>query len=409
MLMMHNGKLKIDENKVFILALKNFEKLTANLIDENKYSYCHRVSRLVDMFRMTLADLNDNEALIKLAIRFDIELFGNEIEHAKYILDLSTKICHERIDFCDMIYIPVIKDMKVRKYDYVYVDEMQDLNRAQQELVRKIRKPISGRMIAVGDSRQSIYGFAGADLESFNRMKNMFPSTIELPLSVCYRCAKNIVTKAQSIVSHIEPFEGQIDGEERFGSYKEIQDKDWVLCRNTKPLVLLFTMLIMDGKKAYIKGREIGKDIINFATRRKKLVNIDNLLEKLKEERLELKIKLVKKRVYKPEEDKRIVNFDEKVGVIKILTETNGLKTISQLVKVIEKIFVNDSEGICLSTIHKAKGGEADRVFVLMENLLPSKYAVTEDELLQEENLRYVLYTRAKSSLIFINDFTIEK
>lgn len=408
MMMMHNGKLKIDENKIFIIALKNFDRLTGGLLKENKYTYCHRLHKLVDLYRMTLANLDDNEKLIQLAIRFDIEITGDEIEHSKIILDISTKQSIERIDFCDMIYIPVIKNMKVRKYDFVYIDEVQDLNRCQQELVKKIRRPITGRMIAVGDSRQSIYGFAGADMESFNRVKNMFPSTVELPLSVCYRCAKSIVARAQSVVGDIEAFEGQIEGEDRVGSYTEIQDADWVLCRNTRPLVMLFTMLVMDGKKAYIKGREIGKDIVNFITRRKKLVYIPNLLDQLKEERLALKIKLVKKRVYKPEEDKRMVSFDEKMGIVKILAEANGLKTITELVKKVEQIFVNDAEGICLSTIHKAKGGEADRVFVLMENLLPSKYAKTDDELLQEENLRYVLYTRAKKSLIFINDFNLE-
>ena len=55
-----------------------------------------------------------------------------------------------------------------------------------------------------------------------------------------------------------------------------------------------------------------------------------------------------------------------------------------------------------MSTIHKAKGLEADNVFILNKNLLPSKYVKQDWELEQEKNLEYVAITRTKKTLGFI-------
>ena len=73
----------------------------------------------------------------------------------------------------------------------------------------------------------------------------------------------------------------------------------------------------------------------------------------------------------------------------------------------INAIFSDNAEngGIILSTIHKSKGLEADRVFIIHSELMPSKFAKKAWERTQEKNLIYVAYTRAKSVLGFVSDF----
>ena len=56
-----------------------------------------------------------------------------------------------------------------------------------------------------------------------------------------------------------------------------------------------------------------------------------------------------------------------------------------------------------LCTIHKSKGLEADVVYILNENLIPSKFAKSAEQLKQENNLKYVARTRAKNELYFLN------
>ena len=69
-----------------------------------------------------------------------------------------------------------------------------------------------GRFIAVGDRNQAINGFCGADCTSFDSICNL-PNTIELPLSVNYRCGTNILKLAQEIVPQIQPCNNAISGE----------------------------------------------------------------------------------------------------------------------------------------------------------------------------------------------------
>jgi len=66
-------------------------------------------------------------------------------------------------------------------------------------------------------------------------------------------------------------------------------------------------------------------------------------------------------------------------------------------------IFSDDTRGIVLSTIHKSKGLENDRVFFLLPELLPSRFATMDWQLEQEENLRYVAITRAKKELVYVH------
>ena len=401
-LYMHLGKLKFDEHKVFAIALKKFAGWR---VEENKQSYSYRVAQLVDKMRMTLCPLEE-QAIEKLARRFGIDIFGYEPDHAMEVLKASNVAAQTIIDYTDMVYIPVLNKMKLRKFDITFVDEMQDLNACGQQLIKAVISPKGGRLVGVGDPHQSIYGFAGADLQSFENMKTMLPNSVEMPLSVCYRCGKNIVTYAKTLVKHIEAFEDQDPGKIRMGSHKEIQAGDWVLCRNTRPLVALFAEFLKQHKKAYIKGREIGTNLIHFINRRK-CASVARLLELLDKDRLDLKIKLIKCHTYQPERDSKMVEFDEKVKIIRIL----GMDTpeVKDLVKRIQSIFLDKGEGICLSTIHKAKGGEADRVFILFKELMPSQYAKTPEDFVQEENIKYVCITRAKKELVFINDFTLEE
>lgn len=394
----HFGKISISEDKIYSLAIKmsyewNLPKT------ENIYVYCHRVRQLCDIMRQTLIT-TDEEAIFDLSLKYNIDVFSTEIEHAIKVVEKADKNI-ESIDFVDMIYQIARRNLKMKKYDYVFIDEVQDLNKAQQEIIKKILKP-NGRFIGVGDPFQSIYGFAGADFESFNRMKNLVPNVVELPLAVCYRCAKNIVEKAKTIIPHIESNPAKEDGIVRYnGKFSEIQNGDWVLCRNTKPLIMAFIELLRAGKKANIKGREIGKGLSLLIQKTNK-TDIKSLIKHLKTDRVRLKEKLIKKGFKNVDENEKVINFTEKIEIVTIISNTTG-SSVKSLLNYINTIFLDeDIPGITLSTIHKSKGLEADRVFVICADLMPSRFAKQEHEKMQESNLEYVMITRAKKELVYV-------
>jgi len=148
---------------------------------ESPETYGSRIEKLVDLMRFALPQ--SREEIMELCIKHEIELLNGEIDHAKEVL-LISRADTKTFDYTDMIYSPATnKSYKCMKFKYVFVDECQDLNPMQHALVRKLIDPDGGRLIIVGDPRQSIYGFAGADIDSFQKMANLFPNTVELPLS----------------------------------------------------------------------------------------------------------------------------------------------------------------------------------------------------------------------------------
>lgn len=276
----------------------------------------------------------------------------------------------------------------------ILVHNCQDINPLQRELILKMIKP-NGRLIAVGDDKQTIYSFQGSNLNSFEMLSSR-PNTEIMPLSMTYRCGKKIVEAAKEIFPEgIEAYDGNEDGIVRRGSVFEAREGDYVLCRNNFPLVEVFIKLISQRKKAVILGKDFGKSILNILDKINSLDELDELLLKC--------VKLLKEEgVQRPTFHPRYIALQEKCDIIRLVYCTVG-ETFISTKELIEEMFGEDNgaSAVTLTTIHKSKGLEADRVFFLQPDLIPSKYAQTELELYGERCLKFVAITRAKKELIF--------
>jgi superfamily I DNA/RNA helicase len=364
--------------------------------------YFYIITKIVNLMKLSLA--KTVEEVEELCMKHGIFVFKDEIEIAFEIFDKSIKDC-KRFDFTDMIYFPATMDeIKMKKYDYVFLDESQDLSPAAHAIVKKILAP-KGRLIAVGDPRQAIYGFAGADVNSYENLSNI-TKMIDLPLSVCYRCAENIVLEAKKIVDYIEPYPGAEKGVVKVGSLKDLRKGDWILCRNVAPLVTLCLYLLKNEVKCKIRGKDIGLAISALISK-SKVRSFMELQMFFDSELKKMKSKLTSYGSWKPEEHPKYVYLSQQIEVIIALSE--GLTSIAQIHKRIENIFSDDVKGIILSTIHKSKGLENDRILLLCPELIPSKFATKEWQRIQEDNLMYIAITRAKKELIYIPEKTFRE
>lgn len=393
------GNVVVKEDKVMETIKQLYP--TWNVDESIAEGYMQRVRSLVDLARLNL--VNNIEELYTVAEHYNIEIFNSEVEKAWIVLGVIRNF-KKMIDMTDMIFLPAYYKMRCKKYDWVFVDECQDLNKCQQEMLKLMVKPQTGRFVAVGDPRQAIYGFAGADAESFKSLTQI-PNTITLPLSVNYRCPQVVIDLAKEIVPQLEAHNGASQGEiDRKGSWKTISDGDYVLCRNVKPLIKLCMELLVSGKKAQVRGRDIGANLINMLQRTKQ-PHMDKAIQKLY---LDVD-KMVAKLVARGKNDTEVRNSStirtmiDKIEALEILA--GDLFMVSDVTKKIETLFSDDKSGIVLSTIHKAKGLEADNVHILNPELMPSRWAKKEWEKEQEKNLIYVAYTRAKQKLSFIADY----
>ena len=379
----------------------DIDKFVKNVVDLSNLGRLHLID--FDTKPIGVNDLN------KLA---DIHSINNEDGESIVAWYLSKLGLHYQdvVDFTDMIMFPNIMNLSTDVYDYVFIDECQDLNTCQRLLMEKAIKPDTGRFIAVGDPKQAIYAFAGADYESYQKLKKI-PNTIELPLSVTYRCAEPIVKWVKHLNPLIKHFSKNKTGvvHETF-SYKDIQDGDMVLCRNTFPIVALCIKLLSEGKKSYIIGSDIGMSLILMIENCEKktedftMINVFSRLYHDKDKLIEKVMSNHKMIKSEAMEDSQVIIMNEKIQAIEVLSE--GISNPHDVIRKIKELFSNDKKsGICLSNMHKSKGLESERVFIIHQELIPSKYAKLQWQIEQERNLEYVAYTRAKTTLGFVNDF----
>ena len=357
-----------------------------------------------DYLRSTLTDIESKDAVDEMLLRFSIPSdYGYEdLRELSNILDkynTGKKKGEEfSIDFADMIFLPAtMKRLRYPKYNNVLVDEVQDLNKCQKEVINKIRARES-RVISVGDIFQSIYLFAGADTESFESFSKA-PNTVSLPLSVTYRCPIAVVEEAKKYSPNINASPYAKEGYVGEGFMEDIEEGDAVLCRNNSPLFEAYLQLIHEGKKAYVVGSEM-------AERFKALIkpyassHISSLIDGLNSQLMLIEDNLVAKGVKNPKQHPKYTSFHDVAKSLSVIAES--CHNIKQLIQRIDEIFCPKKDAVILSSIHKSKGLEYDRVFLLRPDLLPSKFASSEEELRQEKNLMFVAITRSRKEFYYI-------
>ena len=389
------GKCKLDNNKTKYI----FESCTKNDSEAVKNLFAP-ISKLVSLAKGSLA--SSNEDLQVLCAQHNINFTSDNpeckenledaaFEIVAHILKTSVEVTHT-IDFDDMIYIPAKLGLRVQQFQFVIVDETQDLNKAQLTLAIMACKK-GGRIIAVGDDKQAIYGFRGADSNAIDYIIETLNAKV-MPLSTTYRCAKSIVRLANEIVPDLEPADNAAEGQILHGNNSTVESEalagDFILSRKNAPLISFAFKLIKNRKRCYIVGRkDIGENLIN-TVKKFKAKSIANYFEKISA----YKERTVAK--YESKEKKVPSGFEDEIECLYAIAE--NCETVPQIIANVETLFsdIDDKTAIALSSCHKAKGLERDRVFILDYTF---GYGQGKSE---EDNLWYVGVTRARHTLYII-------
>lgn len=360
----------IQEKKVFNIVKKKLKK---------SYKIAYIVAKMVSLYKGGINFYPNKDTTEKLMEDFDINLpkgldfdsFHNLCLDAFEISNNNLSV----IDFDDMVFLPLYLGLDIPQYDYVYADEAQDFSPAQTKLSRKA---IGGKAIYVGDPRQSIYRFRGADKESVSKIITGLSCTL-LPLSVSYRCSKSVVEEAKQIEPEIEAYEGNEQGYVGDAEIADIKDNSMVLCRTNAPLIPLCLSFVRQGRRATVRGGGIG-DYLNYI--------LDNVVE------YNLPIHEGLEKFREESKSKRKTRLDDNIEALHYIS--TQASTIDGMRNLISKIFTDFTSGITFSTVHKAKGLESENVYILKPDTLP--YSDSEEEW----NLKYVAVTRAKKNLFYL-------
>lgn len=383
-----------DDTNPFLRAVRTVTKKVVSLAKAQLVSTAEQIDCLMDDFGVMVSP----------------SLRDRVIDHAMEVLAASRKP-PPRMDYDDMVWLPEVLGLPVPRFDHVLIDEWQDMTFGQIQLALRACKP-GGRILAIGDRHQSIFGFRGAYAGTFDILVDKYGAKT-LPLSVSYRCPRIVVEYARRFVPEFEAAPGAPMGEERetdiVGLMREVREGDFVLSRTNAPLATLCLAMLRKGMRVHVAGKDNGQRAIRFMQRSR-----SNSVAKLRDE----------VREWLAVERRRMTEKDRSTDLIEDVADTvealcDGLTSVSEVVKRAEFIFADSedavegkseedptsskrapktSDRIVLSTVHKAKGLERDRVFVLDGTFKPEKGG-------EESNLLYVAATRAKRSLIHVTGF----
>ncbi len=405
------SKPTVNEKKYSTYLKKNISKLSNCEIRDKieAKDYIETIITLLDFSRFNLAQ--SKKEILKVANKYNITLRHDECDVVLKLMEWGKSDTTE-IDYTDMVWLPCELDMDIKqfRYNWIFNDEAQDYSVAYVKLFTKCFKR-GTRFISVCDDFQAINFFAGASETALNTMIE-FPNTKVFTLPISYRCDKNIIKAANNLVPDIQARTDAGDGIVIENSHlSDIHPNDMVLCRNNAPLFKLYIRLINKNIPCYIKGKENDKkkliDIIERYSVGEELgknLNVDGLFPRMYDSMINERNQLVDRGVDPIDAINTEVVQSIYDTIVSLDTIAQKCNTKSQLIDRINKIFSASETGVCLSTIHKAKGLEADNVHIICRSLMPSKSAKNDYEIKQETNLIYVAITRAKHKLLYVSE-----
>jgi hypothetical protein len=313
------------------------------------------LKKVVALAKATLWAVDDacdvEESIQQLCDRYGIDLNGSSAIIA-ILLPIVLKRCKadsKTVDYDDMIWLPVELALPLKKFDWVFVDETQDLNASQLEFVLRSVKP-TGRIIAVGDRWQSLYGFRGADTEAIPRMISKLNATI-LPLSISYRCPTSHIEQAKFLVEAIEAREGAEPGIFSVIKYDYavsiLTAGDMIICRTNAPLIPIAFHLVRLGIKAMVRGRDIGQGLVTLV-RRFKADSIRDFVVMLEE----YKEKEIERLGRRKNSEMAIESVQDKCETLQAIAAS--CDSMEEVEHKIESIFSDDNASVTLSKIGRA-------------------------------------------------------
>lgn len=381
------------------------------------------------------ADTLDNWADIADGLWIDRESFEFIYELSREVLVESIGLVEKSgvISFDDQVYFPTCISGTFAQYPTIFVDEAQDLSPLNHAMLKQATRT-NGRLVVVGDPKQAIYAFRGADSKSMSKIRALRQSWTDRGLMTTFRCPKLVVARQQfhapgykawhsnteGVVRRFAP--GQAGGQPGFdleegwtwgdaqALFPHPQCTVMVLCRNNSPLMSLAFRLIRAQIGVVMLGRDIGKGLVTLS---RKVLPEDATgrieCSKIVADWIETESSLARANGH----EERVAGITDR-GECLLAVIDSGCRDAGELRQMLTKLFARENGQVQLSTIHRAKGLEADCVIHLDPWRIPSKFAKEAEkagdssQLKQEYNLLYVAETRTKHTLINcdLQDFT---
>ena len=311
------------------------------------------------------------------------------------------------IDFDDMIWCALERGCVRGEYGIVVVDEAADMNRSQLDLATRICKS-GGRICAVGDPMQALYGWRGADVGAIERMGAELRAA-DLRLSKTFRCAQSIVREAQVFVPDIEGFrpeEGIVRHDSLAALLSGVRPGDFVLSRTNAALLKVALLLARAGVPVCVRGRDLAKQLLSRVSGAQKRggTTVGEV------------VRIACDALAREQETATNLGADDTASRLADLAEclialSAECSSVGELLAVIDRVFA-DAAGagqVVCSTVHQAKGLETERVWILRDTFAAWNGRRRGGPTGEDRRVAYVAVTRAKNELVYCSDALLRK
>lgn len=326
--------------------------------------------------------------------------------------------------FSDMLYWSVMKNLRPYSsmkiggkpfpkngFDYIFVDEAQDLGEVHRPLLRQIASPKT-QFVFVGDRRQAINLFAGAASDSIGKIESEF-NTERLPLSICFRLSANVVDfinqkfapifgeeythlvaakTTDGIIDHIS-VDNLPDIFEQFGNEVALITR-FQRGKKARAYPILFSLL-----RQGILVNIAGMDVENLCKEVFQMVRLENEtlpFGKFDEGLMEVLMKTS----YKGE---RLEELQENIAIVRGFLAWASAKTEDEFFTKLSALEHAKNVPI-MTTAHKAKGLEWEITIIIDEANFPYyDKRNSPEQNAQEQNCAWVAFTRSLQHIFLLN------
>ena len=350
---------------------------------DSEYLGLINLARVKQISVLEQLDLNEHLSRIE---RDKLDAIDKEINNYKKIYNL--------IDFTDMIQ-KFLDTNDTPEFDVIFVDEAQDLSLIQWSMINKIEQDTGCDVWVAGDDDQAIFGWAGADVDSFINY-----DAEEIPLTKSERVPSSIQKIALDVINRIQ--DNRIDKKyfpkselgEIYERYKisdiDMTTGDWLILTRTKsilksvPTYLKKKGLFFNTAQGNSIGKSLYEDIQYWSQLQKRIPLPDIQVQRIKEKikgSMNLSLKWY---------DAFDNVSDSQITYMRLLLLNHEDPTKEARIKV--------------STIHGAKGGEATNVVLFLNETANTIKGAKKSTAKQDEEYRvwYVGITRTMKNLYLI-------
>ena len=414
-------RLEVEESKYRHLA-KSLDWFDGSDLGQAKVVSLSNFLKLFEFVRLTLSPLTP-QALSELIEHYALDINKQHLVEISQRIDYLFKVgmdsaaSEARIDHTDMLWLPVVWQINQSpgfKYaQRVMVDEAHILSRLQLEFVLSLAHS-QAKMLFVGDPAQSINGFCGADTDSFSNIQTKLQA-LSFTLPVCYRCPKTHIELINRLCPEIpiEPREnaptGSIKVVQEWDLWSETKDSrikpgDLVIARCSSSLIDLHLKMVVRGIPCNLVGSSLQQDLLNLIEDIAEQSGFD--YQKFAEfSQSYLKFK---QSIYQENDNGAILllQLKDQIKAIEAIYNHFQSRSLAELASSIKQLFGSeDDEAVLLSTIHRAKRMESERVYIAEPLTLPLVWESQKQwQSQQEQNLLYVALSRSTKDLFLIGD-----